>query len=393
MQAIIKIAILTLIVLFFSLNLKAQTYSIVYKSNEFCFDFYKECSNGNSENIFVSPFSISCAIAMIYPGAVGKTQEEMKQAMGFLNNLKKQNDEYAFLLRDLTGSGSPLMVTNTLWTDIGMNYKKEFMDINAAYFGSNFKQVAFANADDTRNEINAAIEKQTHNKIKNVMPQGSIDSDTRLVITNAVYFKESWAIPFQKDKSSQGKFHIAPKETVNTTFMQQTGSFKAFENDVVSILELPYKNGSFSMIILLPKIGMEEFENDFLNSENYSSWTLFPIPFNKILIPRFTMEQATEPVPILRRFGMTTAFDESKADFSGITTDRPLVITGIYHKAFVDVNEEGTEASAATAMSAGIRSMQREQQPRDFIADHPFIFLIQDIKSQSILFMGKFANP
>ena len=392
MQTITKLVVLILAFFLFSPNIKAQTYSIVNSNNEFCFDFYKECRDENSSNIFVSPFSISCALAMVYPGARGETAEEMKLAMGFLNNLKKQNSEYAYLLKDLTESPSPFMVTNTLWTDIGMNYEKEFTDINASYFGSNFKPVNFANAESTRLDINAAVEEQTHDKIKDLIPAGGIDRDTRLVLTNAIYFKDSWAIPFRKEKSRQGKFFTTPTQTVSTTFMQQAGSFQGFENNVVSILELPYTHNNFSMIILLPKISMEEFENDFLNAENYSSWHLSSVPFNNILMPRFTMEQATAAVPILKRFGMNTAFVENEADFSGIATKKPLYITGIFHKAFVEVNEEGTEAAAATGVVIGTRS-SGSPEPREFIADHPFIFIIRDVKSQSILFIGKLATP
>jgi serpin B len=198
-------------------------------------------------------------------------------------------------------------------------------------------------------------------------------------------------VPFKKEYTKERKFYSEPQLAVMAMFMQQTGSFEGFENEVVSVLELFYKKGNFSMTILLPKVSMEKFEADFLNVENYSSWHLSTVPFNKILIPRFKLEQTTNPIPILEKFGMTTAFKEMEANFSGITTEQHLAISGIYHKAFVDVNEEGTEAAAATGVGLALRSAQ--PKPRDFIADHPFIFMIQDVKSKSILFIGKLVNP
>lgn len=390
MQISEKLA-LTVIIALLSCHLKAQSYTIVYENNAFALDFYRECVNNTPGNVFFSPFSISSSLAMTYPGARGKTAEEMKLAMGFQENLKKQNEEYSYLMRDLTESGSPFLINNTLWMHSGLNYEKEFLDINAAYFGSKFKQVNFLEAETTRNDINTAIEEQTNDKIKDLLPEQSITPDTRIVLTNAVYFKDTWARPFKKENTMEGNFYPEPQRAVNAMFMQHKGSFLAFENEVVSVLELPYKHGNFSMIILLPKISMEKFESDFLNAENYSLWGRSHEPFNKILIPRFKIEHTIDPEPILKKFGMTSAFKEMVADFSGITTEQKLALSGIFHKAFVEVNEEGTEAAAATAVVGGIRSIQPE--PRDFIADRPFLFIIQDVKSRSILFMGKLVNP
>jgi serpin B len=239
--------------------------------------------------------------------------------------------------------------------------------------------------------INSFIEEQTHNRIKDLLPEGSINSDTRLVLTNAVYFKDSWAVPFKIENTKPATFHTSAQHSVKTMFMQQAGYFSGFENNVVSILELPYKDGNFSMVIFLPKVSMGEFENEFLNTDNYSSWSLSRAPYSKIMVPRFNIAQSTAADSILQKFGMVTAFKEMEADFSGITTEQDLAISGIYHKAFVQVNEEGTEATAATAVAAEQRSTQPE--PRIFVADHPFVFIIRHVKSGSILFMGKLANP
>lgn len=153
-----------------------------------------------------------------------------------------------------------------------INFEKEFLDTNEAYFGSNFKRVDFLDTETTRSMINTAIEEQTLGKIKDLLPDGGISTDTRFVLTNAVYFKDVWAIPFKKENTREGSFYPEPKKPVNAMFMQHKGSFKGFENEVVSVLELSYKQQDFSMVILLPKISMEKFESDFLNAENYSSW-------------------------------------------------------------------------------------------------------------------------
>lgn len=382
---------LVLLTIFMSLtNLKAQTYTIVEGNNKFAFDLYRECGRGHTENVFISPFSISCAMAMTYPGARGKTAEEMKTAMRFLSDLKTQNNEYSYLLRELAEADSALIINNTVWTHNGMIYEPEFMDIMTSYFGSNFKQVNFADSEKTREEINKAIEVQTQEKIKDLIPEKSITPDTRLVLTNAVYFKDTWAVPFKKELTHKGKFYTASK-TINAMFMQGSGSFNGFENDAVSILELPYKDRRFSMLILLPKRTIEEFEKSVLTADNYASWHLSRVVFDKILLPRFKMEQTTNVIPILEGFGMTTAFKEDEADFSGITTEQSLSISGIYHKAFVEVNEDGTEAAASTSVVITQRTGRPKQS--NFIADHPFIFIIQDVKSKSILFIGKLTNP
>jgi len=383
-----RLLVLILLTAFLS-NLNAQPYSIVEGNTAFALDFYKALSAQGPGNVFVSPFSLSCALAMTYPGARDTTAKEMKLTLGFLDDLQKQNSEYASLIRTLNAANSPVKITNTLWAQLGYAYDPAFTRINNTYFGSNFKQLDFRDSEAARNEINTAIATQTNDKIKDLIPPGSITSLTRLVLTNAIYFKDAWASPFKKELSRSGSFYSSSRETVTATFMQNSGHFPGFENDVVSIIELPYKNANYSMQILLPKVSMEEFEANHLYIENYASWNVQDMMYSKIQIPRFKVEQKTEPRPILESFGMKTAFTKD-ADFTGITNAEKLYISKILHKAFVEVNEEGAEAAAATAVVVATRSAQ---SPGVFVADRPFIFIIKDNRSKSILFIGRLVKP
>ncbi|MFZ6011117.1 MAG: serpin family protein [Bacteroidota bacterium] len=390
-----KAFVFSLSIILYSIKINAQdfAYSITPGNTAFAIDFYKECSAQSPKNVFISPFSISSALAMTYPGARAKTAEEMKLALGFIQNLKTQNNEYSSLIRNLSGRESPFKIANTLWTMTGYRYEPKFIEINDIYFDATFKEVNFKNFDETRKEINTSIEDQTQGKIKDLLPPGSITELTRLVLTNAVYFKDSWLVPFKKEKTKNADFFSEPGKPVKAMFMENAGKFYGFENESVSILELPYLSGDFSMVILLPKVDLKEFEEQILTADNYFNWSLVRTPFTKIMVPRFKIEQTTAPVPILQKFGMVEAFNENKADFSGISTQQQLFISGIYHKAFVDVNEEGTEAAAATGVVAEARSAEFLAPPRDFIANRPFIFIIRDVTSKTILFIGKLADP
>lgn len=371
--------------------LYAQSLEVVRKNNEFAIDFYKECSfKTGSGNVFISPFSISSAVAMIYAGARGQTAEEMKKAMYFLKSLEKQNEEYSYLMDDFKKENSPFIVSNMLWTQAGTNFDPDFVKTNTKSFGAGLHQVDFGASKKVEDEINSTIAKQTNNKIQNLMPEGSLNPDVRIVLTNAVYFKDVWAKVFKKEETREGDFHSSAEKTVKAMFMHQKGHFKSFENEVVSGIELPFRNGDYSMLMLLPKISMDEFESDFFEADTYSTWQFESQSFDKILIPRFKIEQETEPKSILEKLGMKKAFREGEADFSGITNEQDLAISGIFHKAFVEVNEEGAEAAAATGVVAEQRSLS---VPHQFIADRAFIFLIRENHSGSILFIGKLIDP
>ena len=392
MKTTTSLAVGILIALVSCQTLSAQS-PITAENTSFALDFYKQHSIKKPGNVFFSPFSISVALSMVYPGARRETAEEIKIAMGFLKDSVKQSAEISSLIRNVTATGSPFKVVNTVWLQKGVTFEPAFLTITAQYFKNDFKEANFAaNPEGARAEINKTIETQTNDKIKDLLPQGVITRDVLMVLTNAVYFKDVWASPFKKELTSLQRFYPASGGSVNTMFMQHTGTFSGFENEIVSVLELPYKNKDYSLVILLPKVDMKTFEEEHLTLENYSQWTDFrSVSFAKILLPRFKMTHSIDVKDILKDFGMIRSFDAGQADFTGIYKGlENMFISDILHKAFVDVNEEGTEAAAATAVVAVTRGYTPS---RNFIADRPFIFIIRERKTQSILFMGKLAMP
>jgi serpin B len=363
-------------------------------SNTFAFKFYQQWSRQTDGNIVLSPFSISASIAMTYPGARNKTADQMKTAMQFHANARQQSEEFHLLMSAINAEGSPMVIANTLWMQKGFKIEQNLSDVNARYFGAGFRKVNFAGApDSTRVAINALIEKQTNDKITNLLPAGSINSLTRLVLTNAIYFKDAWAVPFSRDKTKDRDFFVTPGKPIKAKFMEhQNVTFNYTDNDGATIVELPSKNKRFSMLIVLPKHDLADLQKA-LHTIPYGSWKLKPGRFKTVQVPRFKIDHEVEPVRILKHFGMTSAFQESEADFRGISKDTRLFISGIFHKAFVEVNEEGTEAAAATAVVAQAESIEEPQPGLDFIANKPFMFILRDRITNNILFMGQVKNP
>jgi len=237
------------------------------------------------------------------------------------------------------------------------------------------------------------VEKKTNNKIKNLIPKGVLDSMTRLVLTNAIYFKGNWARQFKEERTKDSPFTLADGQKVDVAMMNQTADFPYMETEDFQGLELPYVDDELSMIILLPKEfdGLDEFEKT-ITSENLSKWMgELRKREVRVSVPKFKMTSQFALASVLKSMGMTDAFS-SNADFSGMNGKRDLFISAVIHKAYVDVNEEGTEAAAATAVTMKLTSIGPAQIPV-FRADHPFLFLIRDNHSGSILFIGRVMNP
>jgi serpin B len=367
---------------------------IVENNNAFALDFYLQSRKTADGNIVFSPFSISAGLGMIYSGARNATADQIKIAMRFDDDPARQNSEFHTLLTNLTAAPGPMSITNLLWMQKGFTIQKRFLDMNTRHFGSTFHEVNFADAaDSSRIAINALVEKQTRGKIKNLLSPGSINARTRLVLTNAIHFKDSWATPFDPEKTKDRNFFVSPGGPVTAKFMElQNVIFNFFENDVVTIAELPYHHSRFSMLVLLPKGDAADLEKT-LTVTAYDSWNFVPGRFRTLQLPRFKIEHDMQPVDILRHFGMTDAFQEGKADFTGISTDARIFISGIFHKAFIEVNEKGTEAAAATAVVIQAESMIVPKKELDFVANKPFLFILRDRITNSILFIGKVNDP
>jgi serpin B len=254
-----------------------------------------------------------------------------------------------------------------------------------------------AQPDPSREAINQWVEKQTRDMIKNLLAPGVIKKDTELVLTNAVYFKGSWLQAFKKSLTKDGEFQVSPSKKKTVPFMNQKAKFPYMENSELQAVRLPYKGSALAMEIVLPKVGVEldAIEKKLSVSGFEELWKLPFLTEVEISLPKFKAESSFELAPTISAMGMPLAFDRSKANFQGIRKPEPgknLYISHVIHKAFADVNEEGTEAAAATAvvMTLGGGMLQA---PKVFKADRPFLYFIRDLRSGAILFMGRYAQP
>jgi serine protease inhibitor len=372
--------------------------TIVAGNNKFALNLYQNLKT-NEGNLFLSPYSISTALAMTYAGAKDQTEKQMAETLCFPTTpgCEQFHKEFGAIIRQLNAAGEKggyeLVVANALWGQKDYKFLPDFLTLVKTNYEGNLEQVDFkTQAEAARKTINAWVESKTKDKIKELIKQGMLDSETRLVLTNAIYFKGKWASPFKPEHTQDSPFIPLDGQKVNVPTMSQTGEFGYMETDILQTLEMPYGNNDLSMVILLPKKadGVGAIEKE-LTSENLAGW-LAKIHKRevRVFIPRFKMTSEFELGKVLSAMVMPDAFS-GKADFSGMTGNKDLFISAVVHKAYIDVNEEGTEAAAATGVTMKLTSI--EAPPPVFRADHPFIFLIRDNHSGSILFIGRTKNP
>jgi serpin B len=288
-------------------------------------------------------------------------------------------------------------VANALWAQHGYSFLDAFLKLLKTDYGAGLNQVDFEGASETaRLTINHWVEQKTQDKIKDLLQPGSLKPDTRLVLTNAIYFKGDWQTQFDKTLTKDEDFHLSPAQTKTAPLMHRTGGFNYFNGGSFQVLEIPYKGKDLSMVLLLPNEigGLSSLEQS-LTESNAQQWLRELAPVSKVIVtlPKFKMTRQFELGATLGAMGMPAAFSGG-ADFSGMTGKRDFSISEVIHKAYVDVNEEGTEAAAATAITMRALAMRAPDQPPPvFRADHPFVFLIRDNRSESILFMGRVTDP
>lgn len=382
---------------------------VVNANNKFAFNLYSELDKSAQGNIFYSPYSISAALAMTYEGAKGQTADEMKSVFyfpesnilrpnfaGIYNHINKGNEAYE------------LKTGNALWVQQDYPFLEDFTNRVEKYYGGKAANLDFiGETEKSRQTINSFIEEQTNNKIKDLIPSGMLNSMTRLVLTNAIYFKGTWEWEFDKSDTRDQDFKITPTNFVKTPMMYMDpdkARFNYADTETLQILELPYKGDKISMLILLPKQGEDyDFEtgetitSDYtlkdieLSSEKLKEYKaqMKETKLDSISLPKFEFDTKYFMKDTLSALGMPTAFSDT-ADFSGMTGKKDLFISFVIHQAYVKVDEKGTEAAAATAVGMETNSLR----PRNiFNADHPFIFIIQQKDSGNILFMGRVTDP
>jgi len=370
---------------------------VVSANNRFAFDLYSRYKT-NDGNIFFSPYSISTALAMTYEGAKGKTADEMQSVLHFPKDDNVRRAGYAGIISEINKKDGKyvLSTANALWAQKDYSFLKGYFDVTERYYGGKVTNLDFVkDTENSRATINNWVEEQTNNKIKDLIPQGAIDDLTRLVLTNAIYFKGTWVKQFDKKNTMERDFRVSPGKTVKAQMMSRVGEealFNYTETDKAQILELPYAGEDLSMLVLLPKGDDIKALEDSLDSLKLASLrnALTQERVN-VYLPKYKFETKYFMADTLSEMGMPTAFS-GNADFSGMTGKKDLFITDVIHQAFVEVNEEGTEAAAATGVIMGATSIGPDRT-KTFYADHPFIFIIQEKATGNILFMGRVSDP
>jgi len=376
-----------------STNYNLDELDIISANNQFAIDFYSKIKD-QDENIFFSPYSISSAFAIVNEGAQGETSKEIFDVFGFPEDEDKRRIEFSMISNSLNKEDENfnLKVANALWIADRYNLKQEYVENAKKHYDSEVSTVNFV-SDEGVDKINTWVEEKTEKKIKNILQPGSTNELTVFAVTNAIYFKGTWVTQFDEKKTREMKFWLDNNENVNAQMMNLNPtefSHAQFEN--FQMLQLPYKGERLSMMILLPNQldGLSSIEES-ISIKKLKDWTDKLNPRKIIVsVPKFKLETDYDLYKSLPQMGMPLAFSE-KADFTGMIEPKGVYIQQAIHKAFVDVNEEGTEAAAATAVSGGFQS-GGPTYPQ-FIADHPFMFLIQDNESGAILFLGRVMNP
>ena len=387
---------------------------VVKGNNTFALDLYGRLREKEG-NLFFSPYSISTALAMTYAGARGNTAAEMNATLhlGALPTDPALHKAFGALVADLNAAGKrgkfKLAVANALWPQHDYEFLPAFMDLATKDYDAGLTPLDFkTKTEASRQTINGWVEQKTQDKIKELLKPGFLTPLTRLVLTNAIYFKGDWYSPFEKKWTKDAPFYLATPArasyakppTVTVSLMYREGGFGYADLKTAQLLQMPYKGNELSMVVLLPKDksteAMAALEKS-LTTANLTKWVT-AARWRKVRahLPRFKVTSEFSLAGTLAAMGMKDAFAGGKANFSGMDGTSKLFISAVVHKAFVDVNESGTEAAAATAV--GIRAMSAAPGPPPppppiFRADRPFLFLIRENKTGSVLFIGRVTNP
>ena len=373
---------------------------VVEGNNKFAFKLFHQVQGGTTGNQFFSPFSISTALAMVYAGARNETALQMSQTLNFPLN-DKFHGEYKHLLGKLHEGADgkiKLNIANGLWAQKDFKFLDTYFDVVKSNYNSELKNVDFKDNEEreaTRKDINSWVEQNTNNKIRNILGQGDLNALTRLVLVNAIYFYGDWGTPFKKDLTKTKDFTLIDGTKDTVPFMNQEGVYNYYEDSKIQALEIPYKDNKASMVILLPikKNGITVLEKSL--DYKYYQEIIEGLQSTDVhlSLPKFKMDFKFELGGTLSQMGMPLAFSQDGADFSGMTGSRDLYISKVIHQAFVNVDEKGTEAAAATAVVMSMGMSPHHVEPKIFNADHPFVFLIKDNSTGSILFIGAIMKP
>lgn len=373
--------------------------ALVRGHTTFSVDAYSELAKTDG-NIIYSPHSVQLALAMAWAGARNATEAQMAAALRFQLPQARQHAAFSALDQDLaaraarpveSGQAFTLRVVNALWGQRGFSFLPSYLDTLAESYGAGVNLVDFIrDAEGSRARINAAVSEQTERRIPELIPAGAVNSDTRLVLTNAVYFKASWADHFERSATAPAAFHRTDGSSPSVPFMNRSGEYAYGEGADYQAVELPYAGGQTSMVLILPSAGnFATFERALTADRLQGIVEGLRGRSVQLTVPTFSFRTSTSLKQLLQTMGMSDAFSGG-ADFSGIDGARDLLVSDVIHQGFIAVNEQGTEAAAATAV---IFAGSAYMEPATFRADRPFIFVIRDRPTGATLFMGRVVNP
>jgi len=365
----------------------------------FALELYQQLRQMDEGNLFYSPYSISITLAMTLAGARGETESQMADALNFGLEQARLHPAFNALDQQLQTTAQMedeppfrLNIANSLWGQKDYPFLAEFLDTLARNYGAGMNIVDYGQPEQARKIINDWVAGQTEDKIQDLIPEGALDTLTRLVLTNAIYFNATWTFPFDPGATRPGDFTLLDNSVIQAPMMHLSENLAYLKGENYQVVELPYYNSPISMLVFLPDDGeFEVFEG------NLDANLLDEIRVGmhstqvELSLPKFKFESDFNLSDPLKAMGMADAFDHELADFSGMTGVRELYITDVVHKAYVDVNEEGTEAAAATGVVVGVVSMPADQVT--LRVDRPFVFMIVDRISGTVLFVGRVLDP
>lgn len=379
----------------------SQLAALVSGNNTFAFNLYQQLTKGNNGNMFYSPYSISTALAMTYAGANGDTATQMAKALDFtlpqaqlhpaFNDLALQLASRGQGASGTNGKSFALNIANALWCEKTYNFLPNFLNTLGQNYGAGVNLLDFINSPElSRVTINNWVSNETNDKINDLIPTGAITPQTRLVLTNAIYFDVAWQNPFSADKTQNGTFNLLDGSTVSVPMMNNEASYGYTKGSGYQAVELPYSGDQVAMDIIMPDAGnFTTFESGMTAGSISGIINNLQTKSLNLTMPKFNFDSSFSLNDALSALGMPIAFSND-ADFSGMTGNKDLTIADVVHKAYVAVDEQGTEAAAATGV---VMSAMAVMNQNILTIDQPFIFIIRDIQTGSILFVGRVLNP
>jgi serpin B len=379
----------------------SQLAALVSGNSAFAFNLYQQLAKTNTGNMFYSPYSISTALAMTYAGANGDTATQMAKALDFTLPQSQLHSAFNDLALQLASRGQgasgtdgknfALNIANALWCEKTFNFLPDFLNTLGQNYGAGVNLLDFVNSPEpSRVTINNWVSNETNKKINNLIPAGAINPQTRLVLTNAIYFDAAWQNPFSANKTQSGTFNLLDGSTVSVPMMNNEASYGYTQGSGYQAVELPYSGNQVAMDIIMPDAGnFTKFESGMTADSISGIINSMQTKSTNLTMPKFSFDSSFSLNAALSALGMPVAFSD-QADFSGMTGNKDLTIADVVHKAYVAVDEQGTEAAAATGV---VMSAMAIMNQNNVTIDHPFIFVIRDMQTGAILFVGRVMNP